>query len=146
MVDGPQVQVVGLGDAEVASGVFEVLVGGDHCGGAEAACGDGGRDERQGTAQPLLWRDSLDYQRCHRRWLWPDLRSAGQRLPGLPEARGVVTAQLKHGLPLFDAVAGFGQANDPGSRADGVLFAGPACAEKPRGAADRKSVEPAEPA
>ncbi len=76
----------------------------------------------------------------------PISRSAGQRLPGLPEARGVVTAQLEHGLPLFDAVAGFGQANDPGSRADGVLFAGPACAEKPRGAADRKSVEPAEPA
>ena len=33
VVDGPQVQVVGLGDAEVPSGVFEILVGGDHCGG-----------------------------------------------------------------------------------------------------------------
>ena len=29
VVDGPQVQVVGLGDAEVPLDVFEVLVGGD---------------------------------------------------------------------------------------------------------------------
>ena len=33
VVDGPQVQVVGLGDAEVPLDVLEVLVGGDRAGG-----------------------------------------------------------------------------------------------------------------
>ena len=37
VVDGPQVQVVGLGDAEVPLDVFEVLVGGDDAGRSEVA-------------------------------------------------------------------------------------------------------------
>src|ERR1022692_2347376 len=44
VVDGPQVQVVGLGDAEVPLDVLEVLVGGDHGGGVHGARGDAGAD------------------------------------------------------------------------------------------------------
>ena len=39
VVDGPQVQVVDFGDAEVALDVVEVLVGGDRGGGIEGAGG-----------------------------------------------------------------------------------------------------------
>src|SRR6266567_2820040 len=44
VVDRPQVQVVGLGDAEVPLDVFEVLVGGDHGGRTEDVAGDAGAD------------------------------------------------------------------------------------------------------
>src|SRR5207253_10025766 len=40
--DRAQVQVVGFDVPEVPLDVFEVLVGGDHGGGAEFVCGDGG--------------------------------------------------------------------------------------------------------
>src|SRR5216683_742370 len=42
VVDGPQVQVVGLEVAEVPLDVFEVLVSGDHAGTVQVACRDGG--------------------------------------------------------------------------------------------------------
>src|SRR6266516_2884235 len=45
VVDGPQVQVVGLGDAEVPLDVLEVLVGGDRGGGVQGAGGDTGADD-----------------------------------------------------------------------------------------------------
>ena len=44
VVDGPQVQVVGLGDAEVPLDVLEVLVGADHGSGVQGACGDTAAD------------------------------------------------------------------------------------------------------
>src|ERR1017187_1379185 len=44
VVDGPQVQVVGLGDAEVPLDIFEVLVGGDGAGGIEGLGIDAGAD------------------------------------------------------------------------------------------------------
>src|SRR5437773_5651106 len=44
VVDGPQVQVVGLGDAEVAFDVLEVFVGGDRASGVQDAAGHAGAD------------------------------------------------------------------------------------------------------
>src|SRR5712691_6279203 len=44
VVDGAQVQVVGLGYAEVPPGVLEVFVGGDRSGGVEDVRGDAGAD------------------------------------------------------------------------------------------------------
>jgi hypothetical protein len=45
VVDGPQVQVAGLGDAEVPLDVLEILAGGDRPGGVEDAAGDAGADD-----------------------------------------------------------------------------------------------------
>src|SRR6266436_4729271 len=45
VVDGPQVQVVGFGDAEVPLDVLEILVGGDRAGGVQDAAGDAGADD-----------------------------------------------------------------------------------------------------
>ncbi|HUK71185.1 MAG TPA: hypothetical protein VLW50_20865 [Streptosporangiaceae bacterium] len=38
VVDGPRVQVVGFGDAEVPLDVLEVLVGSDRAGGRPSGC------------------------------------------------------------------------------------------------------------